>query len=74
MIAGHFFRWQPANLDDLFCEDTAVKFCDKLPLVGMLSRIDGKIGRLSYMQPDGKKAEIPVLLSELIPVGVAHAE
>lgn len=44
MIAGHFFRWQPVNLDDLFCEDTAVKFCDKL------------------------------LLIELIPVGVAHAE
>lgn len=74
MIEGHFFHWQPANISDIFCENSDVMFSDKLPITGMLSRIDGKIGRLSYMQPDGKNGEITVLLSELIPVGVAHAE
>jgi hypothetical protein len=72
--AGQFVRWNPPDISQIFCEDTAVMFSDKLPLMGMLSRIDGQIGRMSYMQANGKKGEIPVLMSELMPAGVAHAE
>lgn len=74
MDAGTLVRWNPCDISRIFCEDTAIRFAEKLPLPGILSRVDGEIAGLSYMQPNGKKGKIAVMLSELIPVGVPHAE
>jgi len=69
MMAGSLVRWNPPDLSRIFCEDTAISFAEQIPLPGILSRVDGRIGRMSLMQRNGKKGEIAVLLSELIPCG-----
>jgi hypothetical protein len=75
IAAGSFVRWDPQDPSKIFCEDTAVMISERLPLIGILSRIDGDIGRMSYMQINGKRGEITVMLSELVPLGgVPHAE
>ena len=71
---GSFVLWNPKDLTKIFCENTAVMFAEKTPLVEMISRVDGEIGRISYLNPNGKKGEIAVLLSECSPIGVPHAE
>ena len=75
MIApGSFVFLNPPDITRIFCEHQAILFAEKLPLIGIMSRIDGEVGRMSYLRPNGKKGEIAVLLSELIPVGVPHAD
>ena len=70
---GSFVTWNPANIEDILCETAATALKDRLPLPGIMSRIDGAIGRMAYMQRSGQRAEITVRLSEVQPVGgMAH--
>lgn len=73
MIAGALVKWSPSDIGQILPEDSATLIAGSLPIPGILSRIDGDIGRMAYMQQNGKKGEITVRLDELILVlGVAH--
>ena len=47
---------------------------DILPILGMIKDINGKIGKMSYLRPDGQKVEMTVMISELKAAGVLCAE
>ncbi len=73
---GTFVKWSPAQeiLYKMFHRNTAFRMYPRVPISGFLKRIDGKAALLSCIAPNGKREEIPVLLSECIPAGVPHAE
>ena len=71
--AGTIAEWNPDNLHALFRRETAFKFYARLPIIGIVSRIDGKAAILKYAGPNGFET-VPVLLSELKKAGVPHAE
>ena len=71
--AGTIAVWDPDNLHALFRRETAFKFYARLPITGIVSRIDGNAAILKYAGPNGFET-VPVLLSELERVGVPHAE
>jgi hypothetical protein len=70
---GTIAEWHPENLHALFRRETAFRMYQRIPITGMISRVDGKAGILKCMGPHGFE-EIPVLLSELKNTGVPHAE
>ena len=65
---GSLVLWNPQNLVDLVPLERAKILSQMLPIPGMVTRIDGDIGRMSYLQKNMKKAEMTVKLSELEPV------
>lgn len=71
--SGSFVKWNPPDINQIFCEKQSHNFAEKLPLMGIMSQVDGNIGIMAYIQ-NGKRAQIPVLLKELIPAGVPCAE
>jgi hypothetical protein len=73
---GNIVSWSPAKeqLHKMFHRDTAFRLYQRIPITGILKRKDGNVGLLACIAPSGKREEIPVYLSELIPAGVPHAE
>ena len=72
--AGSLVKWEPASINKIFCNKTNRITKESLPILGMIKDINGEIGRMSYLRPNGQKAEMTVLISELKAAGVPCAE
>lgn len=65
--AGALVLWNPPDLNVIFRPESAFRFSNMVPVPGIMKLIDGTAGLMSYMDR-GLKAEVPVLLSEVVPV------
>ena len=72
---GSMVRWNPQqdHLYEMFSRETAFRLYHMVPIPGIVKHVSREAAIMSFMGPRGKE-EIPVLLSELIPAGVARAE
>ena len=67
--------WNPhqESLYQMFPRNTAFRLYHMVPIPGIVKHVSRAAAIMSFMGPQGKE-EIPVLLAELIPAGVPHAE
>lgn len=71
MIETGFCKWSPSQdrLFQMFRHDTAFRLYRRVPITGILRRIDCDAGQFSCIGPSGKMEVYPVLISEIMPVG-----
>lgn len=65
--AGALVLWNTRDPGQVLPEKTAGRIVDRLPLLGIMGRVDGPIGLMSYMD-SGRKLSIAVRLDELMAV------
>lgn len=63
--------WRPPHLELIFNEEDQATVKRRLPISGIMIRVDGRAGLLAYELPNGKIARQAVLLDECLPAGVA---